>query len=145
MVRSCRSFELCVHVAATAKAASVAAAKNVAAKDKVMNTRLGQYEKAKSGPLNAQKAYANAKGEAYAAAIKAHCDAEAVHTNAVENIGHDQLKQDKCGMLGTRSTAAPPPPLPLPPPILQRQLYQNPPPPGCARSPRPWATPKLLF
>merc|ERR1712080_530984 len=34
--------------------------------------------------------------DAYAAAVKAHCDAEAVHAKAVENIGHGHLKQDKC-------------------------------------------------
>merc|ERR1719201_3025752 len=57
-----------------------------------MNTRLGQYEKDKSGHLNAQKAYANAKGDA----VKAHCDAEAVHAAAVEYIGHGQFKKDEC-------------------------------------------------
>merc|ERR1711959_418013 len=90
------AFEVAEKETATAKAASVAAAA-FAAKSKVMNTRLGEYEKAKAGHLNAQKAYANAKGEAaYAAAVKAHCDAEAVHAKAVETIGHGHLKQDKC-------------------------------------------------
>merc|ERR1712216_465123 len=88
--------------AKAAKAHSVAAAAAFAAKDKVMNTRLVEYEKAKAGHLNAQKAYSNAKGEAakaadaYAAAVKAHCDAEAVHAAAVENIGHGHLKKDEC-------------------------------------------------
>merc|ERR1712139_353716 len=67
-------------------AAASKKAEEAAAKSKVMNTRLGEYEKAKAGHLNAQKAYANAKGEA----------AEAVHAKAVENIGHGHLKQDKC-------------------------------------------------
>jgi len=96
------AFEVAEKETATAKAHSVAAAAAFAAKDKVMNTRLVEYEKAKAGHLNAQKAYSNAKGEAakaadaYAAAVKAHCDAEAVHAAAVENIGHGHLKKDEC-------------------------------------------------
>jgi len=96
------AFDVAEKETATAKAHSVAAAAAFAAKDKVMNTRLVEYEKAKAGHLNAQKAYSNAKGEAakaadaYAAAVKAHCDAEAVHAAAVENIGHGHLKKDEC-------------------------------------------------
>merc|ERR1711959_396754 len=52
--------------------------------------------------LEAQAAYAGAKSDAatasaaYNAAVKAHCDAEAVHAEAVEYIGHGQFKKDEC-------------------------------------------------
>merc|ERR1711959_591090 len=34
--------------------------------------------------------------DAYNAAVKAHCDAEAVHAAAVEHIGHGHFKKDEC-------------------------------------------------
>merc|ERR1712216_582639 len=95
------AFEVAEKEAATAKAAVVRAEASFKAKDAVMNTRLKEFETAKAGHLAAQKAYANAKGEAaraadaYNAAVKAHCDAEAVHAAAVEYIGHGQFKKDE--------------------------------------------------
>jgi len=96
------AFEVAEKEAATAKAAVARAEASFKAKDAVMNTRLKEFETAKGGHLAAQKAYANAKGEAaraadaYNAAVKAHCDAEAVHAAAVEHIGHGQFKKDEC-------------------------------------------------
>merc|ERR1712216_171806 len=96
------ALEVAEKEAATAKAAVARAEASFKAKDAVMNTRLKEFETAKAGHLAAQKAYANAKGEAaraadaYNAAVKAHCDAEAVHAAAVEYIGHGQFKKDEC-------------------------------------------------
>lgn len=87
---------------ATAKAALARSDASFKAKKAVMNTRLKEFETAKAGHLAAQKAYANAKGDAakaadaYNAAVKAHCDAEAVHATAVKYIGHGHFKKDEC-------------------------------------------------
>jgi len=96
------AFEVAEKETATAKAALARAEAAFKAKDAVMNTRLKEFETAKAGHLTAQKAYANARGEAakaadaYNAAVKAHCDAEAVHAAAVEHIGHGHFKKDEC-------------------------------------------------
>merc|ERR1711959_540631 len=96
------AFEVAERETATAKAALARAEAAFKAKDAVMNTRLKEFETAKAGHLTAQKAYANAEGEAakaadaYNAAVKAHCDAEAVHAAAVEHIGHGHFKKDEC-------------------------------------------------
>jgi len=62
--------------------------------------------------LEAQAAYEGAKSQAakaladYNAAVKAHCDAEAVHAAAVEYIGHGQFKKDECKKYASQNMLA---------------------------------------
>merc|ERR1719502_2277717 len=96
--------------AANAKAAKESATKLYAAKAKVMDARLKDYEKAQQAHKNAAAAYDGAKSAAakaaaaYEAAVKAHCDAEAQHAAAVKNIGHGHLAQKKCAKYSTPTT-----------------------------------------
>merc|ERR1711966_496126 len=71
--------------AATAKASSVSADKRSKAKTATMMKMLAAYEKAKKSHLSVN-----------AAAVKAHCDAEAQHAAAVKHIGHGHLAQKNC-------------------------------------------------
>jgi hypothetical protein len=84
-------------VASEAEAKKIATKKNAA-----MDAALKRYQTAKAGHLAASAAYegaASATAKAlreYNAAIKAHCDAEAKHAEAVKAIGHAHHAQNKC-------------------------------------------------
>jgi len=88
------AFEVAEKEAAAAKSTMEKSKKSYAAKSKVMDKRLVSYENAKKKHLNAVAAYDGAKSAAalaasvYLASVKAHCDAEALHAEAVKKIGH---------------------------------------------------------
>merc|ERR1712139_384715 len=96
------AFEATEKEAAAANAAKVSAENWSHHKNGEMKKALVKYETTKKLHLGAQFAYAGAKSDAakaladYNAAVKAHCDAEAVHAAAVEAIGHGQFKKDEC-------------------------------------------------
>merc|ERR1740127_289992 len=83
---------------AKSKAANSAKATK-AQKDAAAASKKAEEAAAKKSLDGAKAAFEVAEKEtatANAAAVKDHCDAEAVHAKAVENIGHGHLKQDKC-------------------------------------------------
>jgi len=95
-------FEAAEKAAAAANAAKVASAKTAASKAAAMAKALQKFEATKKLHLAAQAAYAGAKSAAakahadYVAAVKAHCDAEAKHADAVKYIGHPQHEVTTC-------------------------------------------------
>merc|ERR1712216_687152 len=67
----------------------------------------------KEAHLNAVAAYEGAKSAAaqaaqkYAAAVKAHCDAEAQHAKAVKTIGHGHMAKNTCSKWSSRKSGSP--------------------------------------
>merc|ERR1712216_368038 len=67
----------------------------------------------KEAHLNAVAAYEGAKSAAaqaaqkYAAAVKAHCDAEAQHAKAVKTIGHGHMAKNTCSKWSGRKSGSP--------------------------------------
>jgi hypothetical protein len=108
------AFEVAEKEAATAKASLVAAEAASTEKIAAMNVKLAEFEAAKKSHLAAVAAYDGAESEAaqalvsYEAAIKAHCDAEAVHARAVTYIGHAHTAQITCTESPTASPTAEP-------------------------------------
>jgi len=122
------AFEVSEKEAATAKAASVAAEAASTEKIAAMNAKLAEFESAKKSHLAAVAAYDGAKSEAaqalvaYEAAIKAHCDAEAVHAKAVTYIGHAHMVQSTCTESPTTHPTAMPTESPTPQPSYRPSL-----------------------
>ena len=96
------AFVVAEKEAANADSNWAASQKTTKEKKVISEKKLKQYEQKKTAHLSAVTAYEGATSAAakalkeYQAAVKAHCDAEAIHEQLVTTIDHPHLAQKNC-------------------------------------------------